>query len=510
MIQASDKIKHVFVLMLENRSFDHMLGQSGIAGIDVPDADDFNLDPRTNQNISAGPFPIAPVYQLDNSYRDPSHEFINTLEQLTRLTKFPPNTPYPANKIDNSGFVIDYHDNAKSQKEDNIMYGFTADQLPIINDLARQFAVCDCWFSSLPGPTVPNRLFVHAATSGGLDDSPNPLTLTWELGVKGISFTNGSIYDRIDAKTGPGAPIWHIYKGGQNALVEQICGIKKQPDRIHHISEMKDLLSTYGKSPTYNFIEPKYDVLGNYKKGNTQHPYGDVRAGEALIKEVFETIYNSPVWKETLLIISYDEHGGFYDHVVPPAAIPPGDAPPHGIRSKNHFRFDNYGLRVPALFISPYIKAGQVVKAKEESHFDHTSIIKTLCELWGLDSLTNRDKNARSILPELQDTPRTEMVTALADANLPAEVEAALNQPETTTEESALAYAGENTQADLEGMIYTHLQLTLMNNLQGLPEEQVMAKTMELSASITTKAQALDYMNDISADTTLPDDRQMA
>ena len=137
--------------MLENRSFDHMLGQSGIPSIEVPNKSDTNLDPRTNQYIAAGPFPIAPVYQLDNSYRDPSHEFINTLEQLTRLTKFPPNTPYPANKIDNSGFVIDYHDNAKSQKEDNVMYGFTEDQLPVINDLARKFAVCDCWFSSLPG-----------------------------------------------------------------------------------------------------------------------------------------------------------------------------------------------------------------------------------------------------------------------------------------------------------------------------------------------------------------------
>src|ERR1019366_3258331 len=100
MIHPSDKIKHVFVLMLENRSFDHLLGQSGILGIDIPSNTDSNLDPRTNQNISARPFPLDPVYQLDNSYRDPSHEFINTLEQLTRLSKYPPNTPYPANKID--------------------------------------------------------------------------------------------------------------------------------------------------------------------------------------------------------------------------------------------------------------------------------------------------------------------------------------------------------------------------------------------------------------------------
>jgi phospholipase C len=499
MVQAADKIKHVFVLMLENRSFDHLLGQSGIAGINVPSNTDANLDPRTNQYISAGPFPSGPVYQLDNSYRDPSHEFIDALEQLTRLTKYPPNSAYPANKIDNSGFVIDYHDNAKSQKEDTVMYGFTAEQLPILNSLARQFAVCDCWFSALPGPTVPNRLFVHAGTSGGLDDSPSPFTLALQIGIQGIKFANGNIYDRIDAKAGtPNAPVWHIYKGGATALVEQVGDVKKHPDRIHALSEMKGLLAGYTDSPTYNFIEPKYDLLGNYKNGNSQHPYGDVRAGEALIKEVFETIQASAIWKNSLLIITYDEHGGFYDHVAPPPAVPPGDTVAPGIKSKNHFLFDNYGIRVPALFISPFTNPGMVVKSKPGAQFDHTSIIKTLCELWGLDPLTNRDRSARSILPELLDVQRTSSIEPLTEVILPDGLLEAINQPETSASDSAEAYAGENTQADLDGMIYTHLQLTMMNNLQGLSPEDATAKVEELGNSITTKAQALDYMNGVS------------
>lgn len=291
MSNISEVIKHVFVLMLENRSFDHLLGQSGIAGLETPTPDSYNANPTTGALIKAGPFPDNPIYQLDNTYKDPSHEFKNTLQQLTGTMAYMPGDPYPNGLIDNSGFVSDYLNNTKSAFPNTVMYGFTPDQLPVLNALAREYAVCDCWFSSLPGPTVPNRLFVHAATSGGLDDSPNSLSLAWEVVADGIHFENGSIFDRINGTSGIANPVtWHIYKDGAFALVEQVGGIKKMAAQVHPLNEFGDRLKTYGNRPTYNFIEPKYDLIGNYKNGNSQHPYGDVRAGEALIKRVVRNL----------------------------------------------------------------------------------------------------------------------------------------------------------------------------------------------------------------------------
>jgi phospholipase C len=332
---------------------------------------------------------------------------------------------------------------------------------------------------------------VHAATSGGLDDSPNSATLAWEIAIKGVQFENGSIYDRINSA----APVtWHVYKDGNFALVEQISGIKSNDSQVHSLDDMKMMLNNYGDTPTYNFIEPKYELIGNYKNGNSQHPFGDVRAGELLIKQVYETLVASPVWGQSLFVIVYDEHGGFYDHVAPPVAVPPGDTTPSGIKSKYGFRFDQYGVRVPALFISPYIPKGTVIKAKPDSQFDHSSIVRTLCDLWDLEPLTNRDRSARSILPELNltDAPRTDAIATLPDPNVPADILAALSQPPSDTPSG---FSDDENAAPLDGVAYSYAHIAMMDKVKGMSDEDATATVAQLSGNLNTKGDAMDFIS---------------
>jgi phospholipase C len=158
-----------------------------------------------------------------------------------------------------------------------------------------------------------------------------------------------------------------------------------------------------GTLPAYSFIEPRMmsDV-------NDMHPpywlnpfvASSITAGEAFVNEVYDAVRNGKRWDRTLLVITFDEHGGLYDHVVPPCtAAPPGDV--ERDKADFGFGFDRFGLRVPTIFVSPYIAAGTVVRAAGSTPFDHTSIIKTLCRRWGLEGLTERDRAAPDFLPVL-------------------------------------------------------------------------------------------------------------
>jgi phospholipase C len=155
----------------------------------------------------------------------------------------------------------------------------------------------------------------------------------------------------------------------------------------------------------YTFIEPHYgDLTSTYAGSSSQHPMDDVYGGEHLLAAVYAAIRNSPYWHTSLLIITYDEHGGFYDSVDPPGgARAPGDNPSYGY-STHGFTFERYGVRVPAIVVSPLIPAGTV----DHSLYDHSSVPKTLEQLWGLGPLTNRDANANNVLHLLSlATPRS-------------------------------------------------------------------------------------------------------
>jgi phospholipase C len=174
-------------------------------------------------------------------------------------------------------------------------------------------------------------------------------------------------------------------------MISALKGI--QLDDVRHYSLFASDLAQDNYPYTYIFIEPSYDVLNDYRNGASQHPLADVTRGEALIKSTYEAIRNSPLWANSLLIVTWDEHGGFFDHVMPPPARSPGDTDPGAQYNTFGFTFERYGPRVPALVISPRIPKNLI----DHRLYDHASIPATLESLFGLSPLTLRDAAANRL-----------------------------------------------------------------------------------------------------------------
>jgi phospholipase C len=413
-------IEHVFVLMLENRSFDHMFGFSGLRGVD-PDGNPTELigaDPTRDTNVNPATSATVPVgtpadFQLKNVDVDPGHEFEDTLVALCETDHYDPALGYPA--ITNAGFIQNYLDDGASDP-DRIMRCFTADQLPVLTTLAREFAICDQWFSSLPGPTWPNRFFLLAASSGGLDGSPSNLDVVTSTTIEGYRFSNGNVFDLLDQY----CIEWKIFEGDEFPVSFALSGMNLNAlqGRFEDFENFASALQSASFGPKFVFIEPKYgahdfDVTGpgDFTCGNSMHPLDDVTRGEKLVKDVYEAIRNSPHWERSLLVITFDEHGGFYDHVAPPPAVPPGDTITESY-VQHHFRFDQLGVRVPALVISPRTARGVI----DHTVYDHTSMLATVERLFGMKNLTERDKASNDFRHLFAlETPRTDAPATLPD-----------------------------------------------------------------------------------------------
>jgi phospholipase C len=391
--------------MLENRSFDQMLGFSEINGIDAVTGDSTRIEGLSGMEENFSPQGGTIKVSTPSTFvavADPGHEFPEVREQLCG-SGGSYSSPTPAvgsvdSNINNSGFVSSFTGKYPSDDPATPMKCFTPQQLPVLVTLAKEFAVCDHWFSSMPGPTWPNRFFVHAASAGGLDHSPNLLE---EMGVP-YSFTNGTIFDQLDKANLD----WEIYMGDEfpqalhmDGMMENLAKGKFKP----FFDFAQDLnVSNFSKS--YVFIEPDWHPFTKFKGGNSQHPMDDVTRGELLIKETYEAIRNSPIWQKSLLIITYDEHGGFYDHVPPPTTIDPGDKTTLPVNNKYGFNFKQLGVRVPAIVVSPYIAKGII----DKRIYDHSSIPASIEERFGLTSLTERDKQAARVTGLLTlNNPRT-------------------------------------------------------------------------------------------------------
>ena len=415
------RIDHVFVLMLENRSFDHMLGFSGITGVDPngnPTVFNSGFDPNVTSNADLATGTTVKVtspadFQLKSIDTDPGHEFPQTLVSLCgdgAAAYDPVLGIYPP--IDNSGFIQNYRSNG-ANTPDRIMRCYDPAQLPVLNALAREFAVCDQWFSSLPGPTWPNRFFLLAATSGGLDGSPSNLDIVTATTVEGYRFQNGNVFDLLDANCVP----WAIYEGDDFPVSFAMKGMNLNAlqGRFKDFADFASDVSTPAFAEKFVFIEPKYgahefDVTGpgDFTCGNSMHPLDDVTRGVQLVKKVYEAIRNSPHWEHSMLVVTFDEHGGFYDHVAPGPAVPPGDLETASYH-QNGFKFDQLGVRVPSIVISPYTRRGVI----DHTVYDHTSMLRTVEQLFSMNSLTNRDQAALDFLHLLPlanprtDTPAT-------------------------------------------------------------------------------------------------------
>ena len=466
-MNSKNQIKNIFVLMLENRSYDHMLGFSNITGIDAKTGQQTvaeGLSGNESNTYKGNTYQVTQPADYIMPY-DPGHEFSDTVTQLCGLgTTYKAKSAYP--NIDSSGFVADYA-TTKSSGEGGatsnfgeIMKCYSPSQLPVMNALAKEFALCDHWFSAIPGPTWPNRFFAMAASSSGLDSSPSSEQIAeWET-VHGFSFKNGNLFDLVNKANAFGA---RIYKGNDGPLAGSIpiaAALKGQT-----ILDMQDYsnfaLDVNSQSYPYpfTFIEPNYgNILNNsYSGGTSQHPMDDVRNGEKLIKATYEAIRNSPHWNNSLLIITYDEHGGFYDHVAPPTTIAPGDDI-YTKYNKNEFNFEQLGVRVPAIVVSPLIPKNTI----DHTIYQHSSIPSTVESIMGLNHLTDRDKNANDLTSLLSlSSPRTDAPKTLPD---PIEI----------VEDFSLKRAKTNPQELLpsHGNVRGFLQILLKEQLYAAPENQ--------------------------------------
>jgi phospholipase C len=290
-----------------------------------------------------------------------------------------------------------------------VMHYFTPEQVPVLSALAKAFGVCDRWHASAPCQTWPNRFFAHTGTSLGYVDN----------NTFHIPFEAPSILRRLQTQN----KTWRVYFHDMphSILLKDVWLYA-----VSHYRFFSQFLADAhtGSLPNYSFIEPRYFTdLSTNLIPNDQHPPHNVLYGEQLIAQVYNALRSSPCWNRTLFVITYDEHGGCYDHVIPPPATPPDTA----MANAYGFKFTDYGVRVPAVIVSPYVPPGSIIRPPAATPFDHTSLIKTVREIFDLGAaLTARDQEAPSLVPALSlpgptnNGPTT--VTAVLDAPSPAKL----------------------------------------------------------------------------------------
>jgi phospholipase C len=360
----SSPIKHLIVLMLENRSFDHMLGFSGITGSNGKAIDGLGpngQNPGVPDNSGKLHYPTSDAGYSGDFESDPGHDFLDVNMQL-----FGTQTPAPGQAPTMQGFVKSYQQTSGGDpdKVANTLKCFDPKKVPVIATLAQHYAVCDRWFSSVPGPTLPNRLFAHCGTSNGrLDLSPD--------NFRGFK----TIYQALD-EANPSISSC-IYSDGWTAAATFEYLLKYQEQFYGTLDDFESDCAD-NDLPAYSFVEPRYSsglVNDTFLPQNDQHPDSDVREGEELIFRVYQAVRsNRRLWESSMLVITYDEHGGLYDHVPPPAAPAPDDAPPDDL----NFDFKRLGVRVPAVIVSPYTRNLVI----HDVAFDHTSLIATARKLF--------------------------------------------------------------------------------------------------------------------------------
>lgn len=448
MSNQMDQIDHIVVLMLENRSLDCLLGYlygdggpehfvpttntapfDGVAGKSL-----FNLvDPLQPEGPNNPKIPVAPApwqTQLDMTQPnpDPGEEYPHINRQLFGQDP-PPSPPGPAHM---SGFVADYIDALKTTEgwEDNkdptydqykvIMNCFTPQAIPVLNGLARDFAVSDRWFCSVPSQTFCNRSFFNSGSSHGF--VTNSDYVKW-LENDQTTLFNLLTDNRVD---------WRVYWdkqdmfGSLTRLIhpplydKQFDGnFREYGHRYgHEIPPEADQFRkdcVAGDLPAFTFVEPRL-----FLDHNDMHPPvylnplidSSILAGEILVNKIFEDLFVFGKYPDkTLLMITFDEHGGCYDHVGPcKAATPPLENPPYP--PQDGFEFNRFGVRVPTIMVSPWIQSGTVFRSSTGVDFDHTSMIRTLCNKWKLEpnGLTDRDAAAPDFSDVLNGvTKRTSM-----------------------------------------------------------------------------------------------------
>jgi phospholipase C len=433
------KIEHFIVLMLENRSYDQMLG--ALSGEEYDGA--ARGTPLTYEVRDGSPswVPIEYGAPPDSFFPDPGHGFRSVEAQIRGRGGDQP--------ADMGGFarrfVVDHPSVGRSKMQQYAtLYG--DGRLPILQSLAKEYGVCTHWFCSLPSSTTPNRMFTHAGTSGGATRA-------------------GAYYSRIRGrqifdKLGTADPqAWRVYFHDMPHLwLAGDTWTKTFSGHFHFMGAFQHDVAT-DQLATYTFIEPQHII----PPWSSQHPSAGVSHGEKLIADLYNTLVSNPrVFAKSLFLIVYDEHGGFYDHVIPPGhpgwreqcpgieyeVVRPDDALGAGAGNENGYAFDTLGPRVPAVVVSPWIDRGSVFgwKARDPARratFDHTSILATVGAMTGVWVDSRRARAATNLGVTINRTsPRTDYIASLAyDARVYRG--SALVENETVPDEVDAGVAGE-------------------------------------------------------------------
>jgi phospholipase C len=345
---ARSGLEHVIVVMMENRSFDHFLGW-------LPSADgkQAGLTFTDANGVPHPTFALAPDFQ-GCSFNDPDHSY--------------------------EGARVEWNNGAcdgwlRAGRNDTYSIGYYRRQdLGFFGNAAPAFTTCDRFFASILGPTFPNRIY----SLSGVTDRTSNLTLRIDL---------PTIFDRLAQKKISAG----YYSGNFDFLLlyQRYRGTAVPRTHAQFFRQCKT-----GKLPAFSYIDPNYtftDVgAASGNQGNDDHPHADIRAGEYFLSRIYNAVTTSPAWKNTLLIVTFDEWGGFFDHVPPPAAP---DVKPE---------YEQRGFRVPCLLISPFARRGRVAHGV----YDHTSILKLVEWRWGLEPLSVRDAQANNIAAALDFSKR--------------------------------------------------------------------------------------------------------
>jgi phospholipase C len=436
------RLDHLVVLMLENRSFDCLLGYlyeldsparfvgdgdhvfGGVAGLTLTNPDD--EEPPRLVPVTKAPWQ-APD-DMCHPCPDPGELHHPNVNRQLYGTSDPDPLPYPEPM---NGFVRDYiaemirqswvHGRPSYEQYARVMQCFPPEATPVTSGLARAFAVSDAWFASVPSQTFCNRSFLHSAQSHGFVDNSDY--------VKWLENDAPTIFDRL---SGAGRD-WRIYWDPEDGF--SLTGLLHRRARLRYADHWRSIDAfeadcVAGTLPAYSFIEPRLFV-----NHNDMHPpvwinpivHSSILAGELLVNRVYDAVRRGKDWERTLLLIVFDEHGGTYDHVPPPrGAKPPLANPPYPLEAG--FRFERFGVRVPAIFVSPWVSERTVVRATGSTPFDHTSVLSTLARRWSLEPLTDRDRAAPDFtsVVGLRDTPRPNIPTFVPRRYTPLPVAAAL------------------------------------------------------------------------------------
>jgi phospholipase C len=402
-----ESIDHVVLVMLENRSFDQLLGFL------YPKGDDFDGLDGSESNLTADGTVVKVskiTADMENAYyyplANPSEGYPATTEQLFSSSE--PPTDGVA-KMD--GFVTSfanelahpkYPDDPKlvGAEPASIMAMYAPEVLPVLTGLAKGFAVCDRWFASVPTQTFPNRAFAVAGTAPGYVDNSAKGTPTFDTpSVFGLLDQLGKTW-KIYGWTGPpytGSDFPDTVKPGPNG--EVVDGFARfQSD------------AAGGKLPNFAYVEPAWakhpkpgapastvaaDDKVDFEVENDEHPVSNLAVGEKALYDIYQALRSNPeAWAKTLLIVTYDEHGGNFDHVPPPT----GATRPDDIVGLSKFDYTRFGVRVPAVLVSPLIPPGTKLRPPAGGPpFDHTSIIATLRACFGIGALKARDAKAPDV-----------------------------------------------------------------------------------------------------------------